>query len=272
MTNSLGFGGHNASLIFRRYRPASGSTARLRRPPRPSRWRLRDPYARLERHRAVSPSRRHRARRPRHHHPRRRPTSSTSPISRPTTTRSNCPACTKRSNARDVQSPTGETIALFGDFDVDGVTSIAVLQLGLRPLGAKTVNYIPDRFAEGYGLNFGAVRRLRADGAGLLMTADCGISSVDEVALRERARPRRHHPQPPHRPGRDARRRRRRQPQAARFALPVRRAGRRRRRLPLPPGALRSWAARSTNRSSSISSPSARSSMSRRSSTRTAAS
>jgi single-stranded-DNA-specific exonuclease len=76
----------------------------------------------------------------------------------------------------------GETIALFGDFDVDGVTSIAVLQLGLRPLGAKTVRYIPDRFSEGYGLNFGAVAKLREQGAGLLMTADCGISSVPEVA------------------------------------------------------------------------------------------
>ena len=75
-----------------------------------------------------------------------------------------------------------ETIALYGDFDVDGVTSVAVLHLGLRPLGAQTVNYIPDRFTEGYGLNFGAVAKLRAGGAGLLMTADCGISSVAEVA------------------------------------------------------------------------------------------
>jgi single-stranded-DNA-specific exonuclease len=75
-----------------------------------------------------------------------------------------------------------ETIALYGDFDVDGVTSVAVLHLGLRPLGAQTVNYIPDRFTEGYGLNFGAVAKLRAAGAGLLMTADCGISSVAEVA------------------------------------------------------------------------------------------
>jgi single-stranded-DNA-specific exonuclease len=76
-----------------------------------------------------------------------------------------------------------ETIALFGDFDVDGVTSIAVLHFGLRPLGAKTISYIPDRFTEGYGLNLGAVRKLRAQGASLLVTADCGISSVEEVAL-----------------------------------------------------------------------------------------
>lgn len=77
----------------------------------------------------------------------------------------------------------GETIALYGDFDVDGVTSVAVLHEGLRPLGAKTVNYIPDRFSEGYGLNFGAIQSLRTAGAGLLMTADCGISSVAEVAF-----------------------------------------------------------------------------------------
>ena len=76
-----------------------------------------------------------------------------------------------------------ETIALYGDFDVDGVTSIAVLQTGLRPLGATTVSYIPDRFQEGYGLNKEAVRRLRARGASLLITADCGISSVEEVEL-----------------------------------------------------------------------------------------
>ncbi|MEX2081759.1 MAG: DHH family phosphoesterase, partial [Dehalococcoidia bacterium] len=74
-----------------------------------------------------------------------------------------------------------ETIALFGDFDVDGVTSVAILTLGLGALGAITTPYIPDRFSEGYGLNIGAVSRLRERGAGLLITADCGISSVLEV-------------------------------------------------------------------------------------------
>jgi single-stranded-DNA-specific exonuclease len=72
----------------------------------------------------------------------------------------------------------GELIALYGDFDVDGVTSVAVLHTGLRPLGARTTNYIPDRFAEGYGLNVDAVQRLARQGCGLLITADCGISSV----------------------------------------------------------------------------------------------
>lgn len=75
-----------------------------------------------------------------------------------------------------------ETIALFGDFDVDGVTSVALLHLALKQLGATTMTYIPDRFTEGYGLNLGAVRKLREQRAGLLVTADCGISSVLEVA------------------------------------------------------------------------------------------
>ncbi|MCC7365582.1 MAG: single-stranded-DNA-specific exonuclease RecJ [Dehalococcoidia bacterium] len=76
-----------------------------------------------------------------------------------------------------------ETVALYGDFDVDGVTSVAVLHTGLRPLGAKTINYIPDRFREGYGLNNGAIAYLHEQGVSLLVTADCGISSVDEVAF-----------------------------------------------------------------------------------------
>jgi single-stranded-DNA-specific exonuclease len=76
----------------------------------------------------------------------------------------------------------GELIALYGDFDVDGVTSIAILHEGLGALGARTMPYIPDRFTEGYGLNLGAIRTLAAAGATLLVTADCGISSVAEVA------------------------------------------------------------------------------------------
>ncbi len=79
-----------------------------------------------------------------------------------------------------------ETIALYGDFDVDGVTSLALLTLGLRPLGAITRNYIPDRFSEGYGLNEPAIAKLREGGASLLITADCGISSVTEVAYANR--------------------------------------------------------------------------------------
>ncbi|MBF6601195.1 MAG: single-stranded-DNA-specific exonuclease RecJ [Dehalococcoidia bacterium] len=75
-----------------------------------------------------------------------------------------------------------ETVAVFGDFDVDGVTSVAQLTEALSSLGAAPLPYVPDRFSEGYGLNVTAVERLHADGASVLVTADCGTSSIDEVA------------------------------------------------------------------------------------------
>jgi len=76
----------------------------------------------------------------------------------------------------------GERVAIYGDFDVDGVTSCAILVEGLRALGADAFAYIPDRFTEGYGVNCGALDRLRAEGASLVVTADCGTSSIAEVA------------------------------------------------------------------------------------------
>ncbi len=75
-----------------------------------------------------------------------------------------------------------ETVAIFGDFDVDGVTSAAQLTQAIAALGGVPVPYVPDRFSEGYGLNIAAIERLRADGATLLVTADCGTSSIVEVA------------------------------------------------------------------------------------------
>jgi single-stranded-DNA-specific exonuclease len=75
-----------------------------------------------------------------------------------------------------------ETVAVFGDFDVDGVTAAAVLTEALRELGATALPYIPDRFREGYGLNIPAVADLAARGASLLVAADCGTSSIAEVA------------------------------------------------------------------------------------------
>ena len=75
----------------------------------------------------------------------------------------------------------GETVAVFGDFDVDGVTATTVLVEGLQHLGAQPLPYIPDRFTEGYGPNVNAIRELRSSGASLLVTADCGSSSVVEV-------------------------------------------------------------------------------------------
>jgi single-stranded-DNA-specific exonuclease len=75
-----------------------------------------------------------------------------------------------------------EQVAVFGDFDVDGVTSTTILTEGLSALGARPLPYIPDRFTEGYGPNVDAIRALHARGATVLVTADCGTSAVREVA------------------------------------------------------------------------------------------
>ena len=76
----------------------------------------------------------------------------------------------------------GERIAVYGDFDADGVTSTALLTQTLRALGAIVAPYIPDRVDEGYGLNTDALDNLSARGADLIITVDCGIRSSDEVA------------------------------------------------------------------------------------------
>lgn len=76
----------------------------------------------------------------------------------------------------------GEAIAVFGDFDVDGVTAAAILTEGLASLDARPIPYLPHRVDEGYGLNKQAIESLRGMGATLLVTADCGTSSRDEVA------------------------------------------------------------------------------------------
>lgn len=76
----------------------------------------------------------------------------------------------------------GELIAIFGDFDVDGITGTAILSDGLRCLGGRVIPYIPDRFREGYGLNTQAIQRLHDLGAGVLVTMDCGTSNVTEIA------------------------------------------------------------------------------------------
>lgn len=77
-------------------------------------------------------------------------------------------------------------IAVYGDYDADGVTATAILVQTLRALGADVRAYIPDRVEEGYGLNVEALRALAAEGTRLLITVDCGIRSLDEVALARR--------------------------------------------------------------------------------------
>ncbi|MCH7810670.1 MAG: DHH family phosphoesterase, partial [Chloroflexi bacterium] len=75
----------------------------------------------------------------------------------------------------------GELIAVYGDFDVDGVTAAAILIEALGDAGAKVIPYIPDRFSEGYGVNSAAIESLHKKGATLLITVDCGTSSVEEI-------------------------------------------------------------------------------------------
>ena len=75
-----------------------------------------------------------------------------------------------------------ETIAIYGDFDVDGITATAILTEAIRDVGGSVVPYVPDRFAEGYGLHTSALSELRREhDVGLVITADCGITAVDEV-------------------------------------------------------------------------------------------
>jgi single-stranded-DNA-specific exonuclease len=75
----------------------------------------------------------------------------------------------------------GEKIAVYGDFDADGITATVLLVQGLTQLGARVMPYIPHRREEGYGLNFTALRRLRDEGITLLITVDSGTSDIAEV-------------------------------------------------------------------------------------------
>ncbi len=74
-----------------------------------------------------------------------------------------------------------ETIAVYGDYDVDGITATCLLTEALAGLGGQVISYIPDRSEEGYGLNPGAVTRLAGRGVTLIVTVDCGITAVNEV-------------------------------------------------------------------------------------------
>jgi single-stranded-DNA-specific exonuclease len=74
-----------------------------------------------------------------------------------------------------------EPIAIYGDYDVDGVTATALLVQALEGLGGNVRGYIPNRFDEGYGLNKDALDTLKAQGIKLVITVDCGIRSPDEA-------------------------------------------------------------------------------------------
>ena len=76
----------------------------------------------------------------------------------------------------------GEKIAVYGDYDVDGVTSVTSLYLYLTGLGASASCYIPNRLGEGYGMSTAAVERLAAEGVTLIITVDTGITAHEEIA------------------------------------------------------------------------------------------
>ena len=76
---------------------------------------------------------------------------------------------------------TGEKICIYGDYDCDGVTATALLYLYLESVFANVMYYIPDRNAEGYGMNLQAVEKLKQDGIQLIVTVDNGISAIKEI-------------------------------------------------------------------------------------------
>ncbi len=81
----------------------------------------------------------------------------------------------------------GENIAIYGDFDVDGITATALLVQGLTTLGGKVIPYIPHRLTEGYGLKTNALENLHRQGISLVITVDCGITALSQVKKAKRA-------------------------------------------------------------------------------------
>lgn len=77
----------------------------------------------------------------------------------------------------------GDRITIYGDFDCDGVCATSILVGAIRSLGGTCDWFIPDRIADGYGLNGDAIRSISGRGTGLVITVDCGVTAVDEVAL-----------------------------------------------------------------------------------------
>ena len=71
-----------------------------------------------------------------------------------------------------------QKIVIYGDYDVDGITATAILWHAIRTLGGTCDFYIPHRIEEGYGLNAEAIEQICTDGAGLILTVDCGVTAI----------------------------------------------------------------------------------------------
>lgn len=82
---------------------------------------------------------------------------------------------------RAIQSK--ESICVFGDYDTDGISATALLVLTLQKLGARSKFYIPSRLKEGYGLKKDSIKKLSEEGIDLIITVDCGITSIEEIGF-----------------------------------------------------------------------------------------
>lgn len=78
-----------------------------------------------------------------------------------------------------------EKVAVFGDYDADGVTATAIMEGGLKAYGLDVTHYLPDRNSEGYGLNEAALTHLAKEGVKLIVTVDCGVSCREEIRYSE---------------------------------------------------------------------------------------
>ena len=80
----------------------------------------------------------------------------------------------------------GERVLVFGDFDADGLTGLAILVLALRRFGVEALPYVPSRLEEGHGLSLAALDAAAEAGSGLIITVDCGSTSVAEITAARR--------------------------------------------------------------------------------------
>ena len=78
-------------------------------------------------------------------------------------------------------------IMIYGDYDVDGVTSVSILRLYLQGRGVSVSHYIPDRLGEGYGMSCAAIEKMAEDGVGLIITVDTGITADEEICAAKNA-------------------------------------------------------------------------------------
>ena len=93
-----------------------------------------------------------------------------------------------------------EPVLVFGDFDADGLTGLAILVIALARYGVRAEPYVPSRLDEGHGLSLAALDAAERSGATLIVTVDCGSTSHAEIDGRERPRHRRDRHRPPSRP------------------------------------------------------------------------